>query len=307
MAQKSVVSTYLEAGALVSFGGLLRALPLSVSARVGEVIARVFGKVSYRPQSFVEAQMRATFGARFDDKQYTQMSAGFFRHIGCLLAEGVRLKTLTPESVEKYVCWSDELFELLDPLKDSNLGTFMTTGHIGNWEFTGAACAIRGLLVASIARPLDNPVIDRIVESYREFSGQKIWVKQGALTNMLRAVKKGQSVGILVDQDAGEAGLQIPFLGRASSTVPAVADLSMRTGAPVFPGAIQRVGNKPMQFRANFRELIFPDSKADATEERLRILTAMNESLSSIIMDAPEQWLWTHRRWKTPNPFGAGK
>ncbi len=310
MSQKTLQmpSTYIEAGAMVTFGGLLKALPLPLAARFGEVIAMVLGRLANRPGSFVEAQMRTTFGNKFSDREYKKLRAGFFRHIGCLLAEGVRLKSLNRENVDNYIDWNlPELEPILAAQKESGLGTFMTTGHIGNWEFTGAASALKGYLTASIARPLDNPLLNRIVNSYREHSGQKIWTKQGAITNMLRAIKRGDSIGILVDQDGGDEGLQVPFLGRPASTVTALADLSIRSGGAIFPAAIQRIDNKPMKFKANLRSLIFPDKTADKNEERLRILREMNNALSSIILDAPEQWLWTHRRWKTPNPRGAGK
>lgn len=295
--------TYMQAGAFCATGLVLRAMPFPLAALTGTGVAYLFAGLSQRSPKFVEWQMRATFGERFSDAEYKELVRKFFRHLGCLVAEGVRLRQLTAENVDEFVDWGPRFAALQELQRTSRVGCFFTTGHIGNWEFTGAASALKGLLTGSIARPLDNPLIDRAVNYYREHSGQKIWTKKGALTNILRAIRKKESIGILVDQDAGEEGIRVPFLGRPSSTVTAIADLAIRTGAPIIPSAIQRTG-QAMRFRANIGEFIIPDQKADPAQERLRILTALNAELSKIIESAPEQWLWSHRRWKTPNPQG---
>lgn len=301
---KNQVITYLQAGAFLATGLALRALPFSLAALAGTGVAYVFAELSRRSPAFVEGQMRETFGERFSDSEYRQLTKKFFRHLGCLAAEGVRLRTLNRKNIDELIDWGPRFKLLLELQKDAPVGCFLTTGHIGNWEFTGAACALKGLLTGSIARPLDNPLIDKILNSYRCSSGQKIWTKQGALTNILRTIRKKESIGILVDQDAGNDGVRIPFLGRPASTITAIADLAIRTGAPIVPSAIQRT-ERPLHFRANIGEFIIPDRNADPASERLRILTLLNQELSKIIEDAPEQWLWTHRRWKTPNPMGG--
>lgn len=303
MAQRTVHSpaTYLEAGAFLGAALMLRILPLPAASWGGSLVARFFSRLSQRSPAFVERQMRATFGGRYNDREYRELVGKFFRHMGCLLAEGVRMRTLTRENINGYVDWSPRIGAVKQLLRESPTGAFFATGHIGNWEFTGTAAVLTDLLVGSVARPLDNPLINDIVNANRERSGQKIWSKRGALTNILRAIRKKESVGILVDQDAGEEGISVPFLGRPASTIPALADLAIRTGAPIIPSALQRT-DRPMRFRANFGEFIFPDKSADPKTERLRILNRLNEELSKIIEAAPEQWLWTHRRWKTPNP-----
>ncbi len=304
MSNQNSFLTYLQAGAICATGLTLRMMPFPLAALAGTGVAYVYAGLSRRSPKFVECQMRATFGDRYSAAEYRALARDFFRHLGRLVAEGVRLRQLTAENIDEYVDWGPRFPALQQLLRESPVGCFFTTGHIGNWEFTGAACALKGLLVGSIARPLDNPLIDRLVNRYRENSGQRIWTKKGALTNILRAIRKKESIGILVDQDAGNDGVRVPFLGRPASTVTAIADLAIRTGAPIVPSAIQRTAGT-MRFRANIGEFIIPDKKADPAQERLRILTALNAELSKIIESAPEQWLWSHRRWKTPNPAGA--
>lgn len=296
--------TYIEAAAVFIAGITLKILPLPLAVVAGTFVARLIGLLSHRSIGFVVGQMRATFGSRYSDAQYRKMAHDFFRHMGCMLAESVRLKSLTKENIYDYVDFGDGLERVRQIVANSGCGVFMTTGHIGNWEIIGAAGALTGVISGSIARPLDNPLVNDMITSYREHSGQKIWSKRGAVTNILRAIKKGESIGILIDQDAGPEGISVPFLGRPASTVTTIADLSIRTGAPLVPVAVQRVGGQPMKFHLNVGEVVYPDQAAEPEGERVRILTRLNEELSRMIEAEPVQWLWTHRRWKTPNARG---
>lgn len=296
--------TYIEAAAVFLAGITLKILPLPLAVVVGTFVARIIGLLSHRSIGFVMGQMRATFGSRYTEAEYRKMAHDFFRHMGCMLAESVRLKSLTKDNIHDYIDFGDWIERVQGIVAGAGTGVFMTTGHIGNWEFTGAAGALVGVISGSIARPLDNPLVNDMITSYREHSGQRIWSKYGAVTKVLRAIKRGESVGILIDQDAGPEGISVPFLGRPASTVSTIADLAIRTGAPLVPVAIQRAGDQPMKFRLNVGEEIYPDRSADPETERVRILTRLNEELSRIIEAEPVQWLWTHRRWKTPNASG---
>ena len=298
---KSLILYLQYAGFLIA-ASTLRFLPLYFAVKLGEIMARFFCFLSHRSSTFIEQQMRTCFKNRYTDKEYKKLVKKFYYHFGCLFAECVRLDKLNKNNINKYLDTSnfEEALAILN--KKSTKGVFLATGHIGNWEFTGVAGALTDVLAGSIARPLDNPLIDRKVKEFREFSGQKIWDKEGALINIMRAIKNKKAVGILVDQDAGEQGLSIPFLGRPASTGIAIGDMALKTGAPILPIALHRINSKPMSFKIVAGEPIIPDTKNKSAAERLRILTEMNHELSNIIAQAPEQWLWTHKRWKTPNP-----
>ncbi len=293
---------FIEYAFFMMVAGTLRIMPIVAGVWVGTVIARLFCLLSGRSTKYIKSQMQECFGERYTDKEYDRLVGKFYLHFGTLLAEAVRVKILNMDNVDEIVDWGD-LKELNDELSAKyNRGVLFATGHIGNWEFTGSAGAMKGILAGSIARPLDNPLIDRKVKEVREYSGQEIWDKEGAILKLIKAIKRRKSVGILIDQDAGEQGLRVPFLGRAASTNTAVSELAIRLGAPIVPSAIVRVGNKPLRFKVVHGEPIFPDNKDNSQEAVYTITEKVNNELSRIISDNPEQWLWIHRRWKTPNP-----
>ncbi len=294
---------YFEYSAFIMLAGILRFLPLAVAVRIGELFARIFCAASMRSSRFIRYQMQECFGDRYTENEYKQLVRKFYRHFGCLFAEAVRLKTINNINVNNIVDWNgidDEIDRLTERY---GKGVFLATGHIGNWEFTGCASAVKGFLAGSIARPLDNHLIDAKVKAFREYSGQKIWDKNGALVKLLQAFKRKKSVGVLIDQDGGEQGLRVPFLGRPASTNTAVIEMSIRLGVPILPCAMVRDGSKPMNFKVVFGEPVIAESRKITMADIYRLAEKVNNELSAIIAANPEQWLWIHKRWKTPNPI----
>lgn len=198
---------------------------------------------------------------------------------------------------------SQPAFDAVDALAREGPVIFVT-GHLGNWEVAGALGALRGWLAGSVARPLRNPLADAWLLRQRRAAGQTIWAKRGALVHVLRALRDGHGVGFVADQDGGTDGVFAPFFGQPASTMAAPVDLAMRTGRPLVVGAALR-GTGPLRFRFRATAPIWPDSSAEPVSERARLLAAMNAGLERWIREAPEQWLWTHRRWRTLPPVPA--
>ena len=224
-----------------------------------------------------------------------------YRHLGTMIAEFVRLPDLTRASAEAAVDWQGAL-QRIEGLLGEGKGLIFATGHIGNWEASGAIFQLMGISAGAIARPLDNPLLDTYINGIRQATGQEIWDKFGAMRSVLRVLRKGEPFGILVDQDAGKRGVFAPFFGIEASTIPTVADLAIRTGAPILVAGMHRAA-EPMRYRLTVCDPLRVDPANDATAERERLLREMNAQLETVIRRHPEQWLWLHRRWKTrPTP-----
>lgn len=293
---------YFEYSAFFLGSGFLRVMPLFISAKLGKFFAKVFCVASGRSSKFIKYQMKECFGEKYSDKEYDVLVDRFYTHFGNLCAEAVRIKTLNIDNIDNIVSWGDTADVINNMVEESGKGLFLATGHIGNWEFTGAASALKGFLAGSIARPLDNPLLNKLIKDVRESSGQVIWDKDGAIIKLLQAIKRKKSVGVLIDQDAGEQGLKVPFLGRSASTNTAVSEMAIRLKVPILPCAIVRDGLKPMKFKVMLGAPVIPESKDNSQEEVYKITEKVNNELSKIILENPEQWLWIHKRWKTPNP-----
>jgi len=287
---------YLAARALA---GLLALIPLSAAVALGRGLGALFFHVDRRHRNRCIAQIRAALDV--GEPEARRIARAMYRHLGTMLAEVPRLGKLTARDVDALVDWGEGPARIRELLAQGK-GLILFTGHVGNWEVCGAAFALKGFAKGAVARPLDNPLIDRWLRGLRQASGQEIWDKFGAMRRALRALREGHGFGILVDQDGGQDGVFARFFGRTASTMPAAADLAMRTRAPLMAACFQRLG--PMRFRLEVSDPFRADpAAADPAAERLRLVQRINDELERIIRKAPEQWLWLHRRWKTqPKP-----
>jgi len=254
-------------------------------------------RLDVRHRRRVEEQMQTALGNERSAEEIRALARGVYSHFGTMLAEFVRLPQINAAWVEEHVNWNgyDRLFR--DLLAEGR-GIIYATGHLGNWEAGGAIMAVAGLCSTAVARPLDNPLLEHYVNAIREACGQTILRKFGVIRSVVRALRRGQAIGLLVDQDAGRQGVFVPFFGKSASTIPTPADIAMRTGAPIIVAAMHRA-EQPMKFIVRGQPPLWPSGERDRQAERLRLLTAINEHLASLIRQAPEQWLWLHRRWKT--------
>ncbi|MBN2712418.1 MAG: lysophospholipid acyltransferase family protein [Planctomycetes bacterium] len=300
MAQKAAGITfrhYVEYAFARFMAAIFRILPLPLAAGLGRFIGWLFFTLDKRHRERVRDQVKACFGDGMTDEKATGVAREMYAHFGNMLAEFVRIPTMNESNLAEHIDWNGNDDRIRELLAEGN-GLIFATGHIGNWEITGIAGKLAGFSVGAVARPLDNPLIDRYIRSIRESSGNEIWDKFGAMKKAVRTIRDNKAFGILVDQDAGQRGIFIPFFGINSSTIPTVADLALRTGAPIVTIANHRAGS-PMHFRMTMRGPIRINKEADQDEERVRVLGEINSQLEEIISEEPAQWLWLHRRWKT--------
>lgn len=189
-----------------------------------------------------------------------------------------------------------ERFEILDRLRAEGRGVITVIGHQGNWELIGLGVTLAGYPLHSLARPVENPWIERYLNRFRTRTGQRIIPKYHALGEMVRVLQRNEVLVVQVDQDARHFGVFVDFFGRPASTHRSPAVLSLKYGAPIVPVDIYREGKlhycvlgdplRPEEFRG--------------TADPVRALTqAYTSRLEENIRRHPDQWFWVHDRWKS--------
>ena len=110
------------------------------------------------------------------------------------------------------------------------------TGHFGFWELQAMVHALRLPPMSVLARALDNPALNGLLERIRTRTGNSVIYRSGAMRRVLRTLQSGQGVGILIDQHIqSRDAIYVDFFNRPAATTAAVAALALRTGAPVVP------------------------------------------------------------------------
>jgi KDO2-lipid IV(A) lauroyltransferase len=173
----------------------------------------------------------------------------------------------------------------------------MVTGHFGNWELGGHCLGLLGFTTHAIARPLDNPYLDRYFRALRQRAGQQVLNKNGDFDRIQAVLHRGGALATLGDQDAGPKGLFVDFFGRPASTHKAVALLALERDVPMVVIGVPRLG-EPLRYRVEVGDVILPEEYAGRPDAVRAITQRFTAALERLVRRHPEQYFWLHRRWK---------
>ncbi len=274
---------------------LVHPLPLGV----GRWLGRRLGALAFLVAGGERRKALKSLARAFPEKSDAERSAlakACFQHL-CAAAFEVGCTAALDRQLDTLVAWPEADRRVLEAALARGKGVVFVSGHVGNWELLARRVARAGYPSQSIAKETTDPRLTALVERFRARGGvRSIWRGQeGAARAMLRALKAGEILGLLIDQDTKVQSLFVPFFGALAATPRAAADLALRTGAAVVVGFCQREG---AGYRMHMEELPLPP-ETDREAAALALTAALSERIEAAIRRAPEQWVWMHQRWKT--------
>jgi KDO2-lipid IV(A) lauroyltransferase len=221
---------------------------------------------------------------------------GVFRSIARTLVTFAKFPRIRHDNVAEWIRY--EGYEHFERALARGRGVLFATAHLGNWELSAHAHALLSAPMHVLARPLDNPFIDALVERRRALSGNRVIRKRDSARAVLTALRKNEAAGVLIDQNASaDEGVFVEFFGVPACAGAGFARLAAHSGAPVIPGFALWNASE------NRYVLTFYPPVA-ITGDTVRDTQAIHAVLEHVIRLYPDQWLWIHRRWKT-RPSGS--
>ncbi len=279
------VACALSPGAAVALGRGLGhlALLLGVRARVArQNLARAFPEKSPGERAVIAREA------------YAQAGMTIVEHLRYPLLRVADLDRIAP---------SVRGLEHIAEARARGRGAVLLTGHFGAFELVGAVAVRAGNPMSFLVRGQSNPLVDRLMAAHRSALGVGVLGHGHGVRDALRMLRRGGCVALVADQDAGRDGVFVEFFGVATSTPPGPAEFCVRTGAPLVLGFMRRLPG------GGYEGEIFPAVELPRTGDHaadVRALTQFHSrALEGWIRAWPEQWLWTHRRWKTAPPDSA--
>lgn len=277
-------------------------LPLPVGLWLGRRLGDVmYATLSHRRRLALD-NLRRAYPA-LPSRERARLARRAAQHLGMTMIELTRLLArpldVTLERIDL------EGVEHLRAVMAAHGRALLLTAHLGNWELLAAAHRLTGFPLSIVVRPLDVPWLDALAERLRARTGVELIDKRGALRRVLEALRRGRMIGILLDQNtARREGVFVDFFGRAASTSRSVALLALRTQTPVVPVFIRRApGGRHTVLIHPALDLPGRNGPGAAVGE----LTARcTQAIERAIREAPEQWLWSHDRWRT-RPAGEAR
>jgi KDO2-lipid IV(A) lauroyltransferase len=273
-------------------------LPLRAAQWIGRFIGWLSWLVDRRHRAV--AEHNAAWALGLEEAEARRFVRKVYLNTGTTSAESVKLpQVLRRKSIRELVRVEGE--EHLHGAIAKGRGALLLTAHIGNWEIAGLMIADMVGSLLTVARPMDNPLLEAHLRAIRERLGQSLVDRRGALRHVLRHLRQGGSVAMLIDQNQRHGGVFVDFFGRPASTVPSPAAIALKHDIPVLAGYGHRAedGSHHVLHVEPPLELIRTgDHEADVVAN-----TALFTShVEQWVRRHPEQWFWLHSRWRKRPP-----
>ncbi len=225
---------------------------------------------------------------------------GVYISLGRLLSEVPKFPDYQLDTVDRIAIY-DGLDNYL-AARDRGKGVLFMTAHLGGWEIGSFVHSMHGHHLNIVVRDLDNPLLDRWVHHLRTLHGNKTYDKDKYARGLLAAMKKGETVGALMDTNmTPPQGVFVNYFGHLACTAGGIARVAMRTGAAVVPAFTiwdESIGKYRIRFEPAIPTVCTGDDDADAVTNTQNYTAAIEKAVRA----NPDQWLWVHRRWKTRPP-----
>jgi KDO2-lipid IV(A) lauroyltransferase len=274
----------------------VQTMPRAAALRLGVGLGRVSCAVSGRQRFFAERNLRLAYGNSLTPAQRADLTRRVFESFGQTAIDFVRSPLIRTRAdlaalVPEVVGWAEHVA----PHIAAGRPVVFTGAHLGNWEMLGRWIAAQGVTLTVVAREPDDPTFGGWVRSVRENAGFRVADKGGSAKRLLSALRRGESLGVLPDQNSGD--LFVPFFGIPCGTVAGPALFALRTGAAIIPSYCVR--RPDGLYRMLFLAPVPVEPTGNQDGDVARTMAAVNRVLEGVIREYSDQWLWLHNRWKS--------
>ena len=269
---------------------ILKILGLKISLFISSFIFRIIGplfrakKISHNNLSIVLPNITKTKKNEIIDRMW--------ENYGKIFSEYMFIKNFrTDPKFSKKIIVENQ--EELEKIKLQNKPVIFISGHFSNFELMAMHLEKSNINLAAIYRPLNNNFLNPIMEKIRKEYICKKQIKKGisGTKELLKEFKNGTSIALMIDQRVSE-GIESDFFGKKALTTTIPAQFIKKFDTSVVPIYIERLPDDTFKLRI-FNTIKFP--KDDSISN---ITLKLNKILEKMIMSNPEQWIWTHDRWK---------
>lgn len=272
-------------------------LPLGLAQRVGDGLGGLAFRLAPEERDKALLSLARAFPEKTDAERRA-LARACFRHLGRCAFEAAVAERLSAAEFDALVDVPESVRSMLLRAHAKGKGVVAITGHVGHWELLGWSFVRQGIPLHVIAQQNVDGRLTALANAFRAKGHVHTVLRgtPGAAGGMLRALRRGDALGLLIDQDTRVQSVCVPFFGVRASTPRAPADLTLRTGAATVAVFLQRGPEGRYHFSGEELEVPRTD---DAEKDVLELTRRYSDAIERAIRRAPEQWVWMHQRWKT--------
>ena len=268
---------------------IFKILGFKLASSLGGLIGRLVGPLFRSKKKILSSISKAL--PEIEEKNTELIVKKMWENYGRILSEYMFIKNFRNSKYKKFLTIEGQ--EILNELKDSKEPVVFISGHFNNFELMAMQIEKSGINLAAIYRPLNNIFLNKIMEKIRtKYICRKQIKKGGSGTReLLESFKNNYSIAIMIDQRVSES-IKTNFFGHKASTTTIPAQLVKKFGSKIVPIYIERING--VYFKMTVSRPIILEKESTIEEITLKL----NKWLEKMILINPDQWIWSHDRWK---------
>ena len=284
------IKYFLQFICVIFFFLIFKILGLKLASIISSNIFILFGPI-FRSNKIVFSNLKIAF-PDIDENQKKQLLKKMWFNYGKIFAEYMFIKDFRQN--EKYAAKiSVENKDIIEKIKKDNEQVIFISGHFNNFELMAMQIEKLGIKLTALYRPLNNPYLNPIMEKIRKKYICKKQVKKGisGTKDLLLDFKDGSSIALMIDQRVSQ-GIRSNLFNKEALTTTIPAQFIKKFKIRIVPVHVER--ERDNDFKIKFFEPV-----NFSNEESIETITSkLNKILEEMIIKSPEQWIWTHNRWK---------
>ena len=281
-----IINYFFQSLVIYFFFLIMLIFRIKISRKIFAYLFSVLGPI-LKSKKIIDSNIK-TFSKNISDKDRKKIKVNMWKNYGMTFAEYMFLPYLRKQNNHILVKGENNL-----PLISDDRPVIFVSGHFANFELMSMEITKRKIKLATIYRPLNNIFLNPLMEYLRKKYICKNQIQKGinGVRETIKYINNNYSIALMIDQRLGK-GEKIEFFGKPALTTTLPAQLSKKYNLNIVPVYIERKDNG--KFNLEFQKMIRPDD----FENKIDITKKLNNILEEMIIRNPNQWIWTHNRWK---------
>ncbi|MDA9616312.1 lysophospholipid acyltransferase family protein [Candidatus Pelagibacter sp.] len=268
---------------------IFKILGYKISSNFSCILIKIFGPF-FRSKKIIKKNILRAF-PNIDNKEIKKISSNMWGNYGRILSEYVFLKKFRNSRSQNNIEIVGQKF--LEDIKNDGKPVIFISGHFNNFELMAMHIEKSGIKLATIYRPLNNKFLNYIMEKIRKKYICKNQIKKGiaGTRQLLSHFKNNHSIALMIDQRVSQ-GIKSNFFKQEAYTTTIPAQFMKKFKCKIVPIYIERVN------KINFKLTVNKPIEYSTTSSIENITLNLNNFIEKMILKNPDQWIWSHNRWK---------
>jgi len=287
------IKYFIEFLFIISLFAIFKIIGLKNASALGEKIGIAIGPL-FRSKTIIRKNINFAF-PNINSSDEKKIIKGMWSNYGRTFAEYVFLNKFSKNSPEQLISIQGK--DILDKIKEKNESVVFVSGHFANFELMAMQLSNHGINLSAIYRPLNNIFLNPLMEYLRIKYICPSQIKKGraGMREILKKIQEKHSIALMIDQRVTE-GEKVLFFNQPAYTTTIPAQIALKFRSKIVPISLKRISD--VKFNMVVEKPIDVERSENQNKDILDISIKLNSVMENMIKNNPDQWIWSHNRWK---------